>query len=439
MRLTDVLCKQSMQRLLKDIWRRRHVYREPKCIVPPPIVEKGVEIVDANEEFNIKEKIREKKERGELHWSPPVNDPRFCEPPPLTEHQDYHEQPILEYKANYRLMEGFTQALVLTKTQVFDGLSPDVNMLVGAVNIPNQDELAQRYIMQAHVWDPTKAKLPKRIYTELKHWLFKAETGIPPLRIMGITTSNFLRMFTMLGGRHPDLLATRTILHDHQTTLQYSFRDEQRDIQITNNIPYVVFSSRAVPSLADEDAIEKSKTHQLPDMFPIAPTIDLQKQHVYKPGLNDTGFLTQYSHSHPHTIWMNHYDQRETRERHVDHTWSTEERKGRALLTAFGVCAAHAKHLYGADVGVLPLPVSVHCVDVTDTGVFHLLSFQLNTLDMTNDQGIKNLAWFDSDQVMFEKILPKRAMLRNTKYQNYDPAVLKKLMAMYVHGSKLNL
>merc|ERR1711982_99450 len=125
---------------------------------------------------------------------------------------------------------------------------------------------------------------------------------------MGITSSNFLRMFSMLGGRHPDLLTTRTILRQHKTTLQYKFGDEGQSIQITDNIPYEVYSSHALPSLADEDAIEKSKTHQLPDLFPIAPTIDLHKQHIYKPGLNDTGFLAEYSHSHPHTIWMNHVD-----------------------------------------------------------------------------------------------------------------------------------
>jgi len=434
MRLTQVLCKQSMRRLLKQVWRQRHVYQEPRCVVPPAIVKKGVEVVDANQVFMV-----DAKKQKEPQWEPPVNDPRFVAPPPLEAHPDYHEKPVFEYTGSCRLMEGYVQALVLTKTQPFDGLSPDVSMLVGAVAIPDQDELAQRYIMQAHVWDPTKDRLPKRIYTELKHWKFKAEDGIPNSRIMNITTGSFLRMFMMLGGKQPNLLSSRTLLRQHNCTMQYKFRDEEQIIQITNQIPWVVSSSTPVPSLADEDLVEKSSGHNLPDMFPIAPTIDFQQQHVYKPDINDTGFLCEYSHSHPHTIWLNHDDLPETKERHIDHTWSTEERKGRALLTAFSVCAAHAKRLYGADVGRLPAPVSVHCVDVLHTGVFHLLSFQLNTLDMTSQDGTKNLAWFESDQAMFQKILPSRAMLRNTKYQDYDPSVLRKLIAMYVHGAKLNL
>ena len=48
----------------------------------------------------------------------------------------------------------------------------------------SQDELIQRYIMQANVWDPTKKKLPKRFNAQIPGWKFKAETGIPRRRIM---------------------------------------------------------------------------------------------------------------------------------------------------------------------------------------------------------------------------------------------------------------
>jgi large subunit ribosomal protein L37 len=49
--------------------------------------------------------------------------------------------------------------------------------------------------------------------------------------------------------------------------------------------------------------------------------------------------------------------------------------------------------------------------------------------------GIKNFAWFSHDeQPMFNKIIPKRAMLRNTKYEDYDPAVFRQLVAFYTNG-----
>ena len=57
---------------------------------------------------------------------------------------------------------------------------------------------------------------------------------------------------------------------------------------------------------------------------------------------------------------------------------------------------------------------------------------------MANNNGIKNMAWLDSDNALFNKILPKRAMLRNTKYEDYDPMVLQKIIAMYVNGGQLD-
>ena len=51
----------------------------------------------------------------------------------------------------------------------------------------SQDELIQRYIMQANVWDPTKKKLPKRFNAQIPGWKFKAETGIPRRRIMYVS------------------------------------------------------------------------------------------------------------------------------------------------------------------------------------------------------------------------------------------------------------
>ena len=49
---------------------------------------------------------------------------------------------------------------------------------------------------------------------------------------------------------------------------------------------------------------------------------------------------------------------------------------------------------------------------------------------------MKNIAWFDLDNLLYDKVLPKRAMLRNTQYNDYDPAVFEKFMALYLTGSE---
>ena len=90
------------------------------------------------------------------------------------------------------------------------------------------------------------------------------------------------------------------------------------------------------------------------------------------------------------------------------------------------------------EVTKLDEPISTQMV-YTDGARFNFVFFQLNTLDFTSNDGIKNLAWFDNDNALYERIEPKRAMLRNTIYRDYDPSVLDKLIATFLNGAVLGL
>ena len=45
----------------------------------------------------------------------------------------------------------------------------------------------------------------------------------------------------------------------------------------------MVYSDQPLPPFADEDVVDASTGYEMPDLFPIAPTIDLRKQHVWIP------------------------------------------------------------------------------------------------------------------------------------------------------------
>jgi len=51
----------------------------------------------------------------------------------------------------------------------------------------------------------------------------------------------------------------------------------------------MVYSNQPLPPFADEELVDASTRHVIPDLFPIAPTIDLRKQHVWRPE-NITGY-----------------------------------------------------------------------------------------------------------------------------------------------------
>ena len=52
-------------------------------------------------------------------------------------------------------------------------------------------------------------------------------------------------------------------------------------IRGTNNL--MVYSNQPLPAFADEDEVDASAGYEIPDLFPISPTIDLRKQHVWRP------------------------------------------------------------------------------------------------------------------------------------------------------------
>ena len=79
---------------------------------------------------------------------------------------------------------GEKQACILTKTQQFEGMPTSVEELVGKEEIPDQDDLIQRAILHAHVWDTTSVKLPKRFNKVLQGWKFKTEFGTPKDKVM---------------------------------------------------------------------------------------------------------------------------------------------------------------------------------------------------------------------------------------------------------------
>ncbi|KAI0231495.1 39S ribosomal protein L37, mitochondrial [Lamellibrachia satsuma] len=413
MRVTLPLGKESYRWVFKQIWLRKGVINEPPLRMPKFLADKDIEITDPRP-----------KQPTYPPWEPPVkDDPRFISPPHSEDHPDYHEDYVYEFSRKTRLLEGEKQALILMKTQPFYELPENVQQLIGTVEIPDQDELIQRYIMQANAWDPTKKKLPRRFSSALPGWRFKAEMGIPYRRIMCTFTQNLLRLCQSQGGRFPDLLQGRRFAHEAYVSTSYNFQGSN-PIWIRGEVEWLMSANRPLAPFTSEEVLDSSVTHSLPDMFPVAPTIDLKHQHVWR-DTNITGWRDSFSHPHPHTLFLI-----------TDDHWSTSQRNARALAYCFAHALATARSKYGRDTKTLPEPVSTQCV-MTDGATFHFVCFQLNTLNFDSGDGVKNLVWFDNNNEMYKKILPNRTMLRNTKYEDYDPEVFRKMLALYVNGAHL--
>ena len=89
------------------------------------------------------------------------------------------------------------------------------------------------------------------------------------------------------------------------------------------------------------------------------------------------------------------------------------------------------------DIINLPEPISVQCVNLSDTAL-NFTCFQLNTLNFDNDQGIKNFVWFDTGNQLFSRHLPQPwkedEFYHKRRYENFNPAPFDKMLALILNG-----
>lgn len=161
------------------------------------------------------------------------------------------------------------------------------------------------------------------------------------------------------------------------------------------------------------------------------PTIDLQECSVYDVK-DDTGFRQGYTYPYPHTLYF-----LETASLRP-HRFQPDQLRAKMILFAFGNALAQAR-LYGNDAKVLEQPIVVQSVG-TDGRVFQFLVLQLNTTDLASDEGIKNLVWVDSDQLLYQHfwcrpVIKKKVVVEPVGPTGFQPETFRKFLALYLHGA----
>lgn len=57
----------------------------------------------------------------------------------------------------------------------------------------------------------------------------------------------------------------------------------QRHVMVRGPQTATVFTNRPIEPFASQEVVDESVMYELPELFPLAPTIDLVKQHVWRP------------------------------------------------------------------------------------------------------------------------------------------------------------
>lgn len=413
-------------------------------------------------------------ERPKEHpeWIPESDDPRFDRfrpKPPIEAHPLWKDNSAYTFDDDTKLTGRMEQAKILTKTVVVEGLTADVEDLIGAYTMANQDEIVRRHVLQGVAWDPTKEEMPQwfkeapqhdpyKFVTredQLRHWRALVPLGPSYQKQADNLLGNLLRLCDISNHHHseksedaPDL--TESIKNRHllqncefQTVLSHLDGDL---IHFSGKLHSVIYGDSPLTPPAGKDLVDETVQEGLPEMWPIKPTIDLLPKHIY----DDVDTLTfrmgqvpTLSHPLiPHTLGISWGQWWERYATTSEHKHEAEDCLTRAFMTTFGAAVAQARLIHGGDVqGELRSPVVLQAI-ATNGFNFDFITFQLNTLDFSSSEGVKNIAWIDSGphNNIREDWRPTtwtafRGSQRPYVLKEFNPVVFEKILATYLNGA----
>ncbi|XP_074543897.1 large ribosomal subunit protein mL37 [Halichoeres trimaculatus] len=346
-------------------------------------------------------------------WERDYEDPRHYRSPLNEEMPLYREKPCFIFNQRTSALEGVRQALWLTKTKLISGLPPQVLSLAEspANQIPDQDERVTNAIKHARFWDTTEIRPDKEIYSNTL--LF-----------------NLLHLCATLQPSHPNL--GRRIQAERYSLAATWERGEDL-FQIRGRNGLLLNSMDPLPEVSVKQEVRDTREHVLETFYPVSPTIDLQEVHVYKDDLNCTGFRDDYLYQHAHTLYFSEGAPDSSK-------LQPEQLRAKMIMFAFGNALARAHKQYGPQPQqLLEKPITVQAVG-TNGRIFHFLVFQLNTTDLSGDDGIKNQVWMDGDNELYDfakarPLIKKKQVKLPAGLYGYKSEIFTKFLALYLHGA----
>ncbi|CAG9789310.1 unnamed protein product [Diatraea saccharalis] len=408
MRLSQVLKKQHLDFMFKKHWLVQGKRVPIDTGVEEYLKNKGIPVVDALEFIKEKEEPHEK-----------VNIVGFYEPPlPLDEnHPEYKEKPCYTLKNTTVLLEGISQAQVLTKTVIAENKLPPKIEELAELEAPKAiHENVKKAILSANVFDCEQKKLPKIKDPLRPAYNFPRILGITDRRRNQILTNRLLQIIERSSGT--EVTQTRYVVNDVECQAVFDKEDELFQFQEVSNI--LVTTNKPLKHNTENNI----PFVEIPNMHPLKHTITLQQEHFYDEN-SKYPIKSSVSMKHPHTTWL-HFNNTE-----VSNLYETAvtpmQILGRSLTHAFAVATAYAKQLHGEEVKDLPEPVYINCIQ-TDGQRYHFGVLELNTLNVDGDEGTKNVWYCKNDMKMYDS---SRYLSGIPVLENYNPDIYGYINAFY--------
>lgn len=390
-------------RVFKAILKARNNRRMPYFEIPEAVKAAGITVHDPNEPSFFTPIVGTAKSLPDLR----ENHPAF-QVPPIEAHPLYHDTRCYLFDGKIPMTDGIDQAAVLSKAIVTEGLPETVIHRAANADIP--EEQVRDAILHGEKYDPTLEKLPRR-FDPVLFWVTHPRVhGTPVIKRLNIILNNLSRavLFADIrnNGYNPDHL--RLDRDEPLSATLPNVGSFATSPLVLRFQPHVTLqSTKPVTPWANVDEVEETSKQQLPNIAPISPLIDLGSDHIY----NDKAVVPRPEAPLAlHTVlWCREQDQK--------YPWTKEQNAANAILHTFGAAVAEATR--SATLRDLKkYPVVVKGVQLVD-GRMDLVTFQLNTLDLSSDDFTKNMVWVDKACPLY-KPKPFYEQLTDVTHVNMD-------------------
>ncbi|CAH0550591.1 unnamed protein product [Brassicogethes aeneus] len=323
MKLTPILRKQHIGWHFTKHWQVQGKKKPIETGAEAILTQKGIEVVkpdDILREKRVKETynvIGYGIKKQELDYT----------------HPDWNDRLLLTYKDNNVLLEGLTQAKLITKTIEIENGLPNKS----ATEISKELHKSVRNItLNSHVLDAEQKKLPKLKDPERPAWNFPRVYGVTQERRNKQLVSKLIQLIE--NNSDESIVNDRYLFND----LFFSFPFEKNG----NLIQFQLKGDSLLTSKKPLNAVSKNSLDgiDLPDIAPLKETITLNEENVYK--LQDIYPISNsVSKHHPHTLFV-HYDD-EIVGNLFEEEVTDNQIFGRSLLKTFTVAASYARQEFG--------------------------------------------------------------------------------------------
>ncbi|RCN43974.1 hypothetical protein ANCCAN_10001 [Ancylostoma caninum] len=154
--------------------------------------------------------------------------------------------------------------------------------------------------------------------------------------------------------------------------------------EISEEAPHITLqASKPQARWAAKEQVDEMSRQELASIEPLSPLIDLASDHIY----NDNAVVARpESSSSLHTLmWSREQDQK--------YPWTKEQNAANAVLLTFGAAVAEATRKQTPR-DLKKDPVVVKGVQLVD-GKLDMVTFQLNTLNLSSEDTTKNIVWIE--------------------------------------------